>query len=126
MALLGSCAGTDIDRPARSEPGIGGGPAVVADEDYFPGAGNSSIDVQSYDLTASLTIEGSDQIELGLLLGGEAFGELLRAWLDERAGATGTTEQFLDLAGRTHGDAGAVRELAEPWLFGDELPELSF
>jgi aminopeptidase N len=65
-------------------------------------------------------------VELEHLLGEDAFGRLLRTWLDELAGATGTTEQFLALAGRIHGDAAAVRALAEPWLFGDELPELSF
>jgi aminopeptidase N len=64
-------------------------------------------------------------IQLERVMGDDAFGRLLRRWLDERAGATGTTEQFLDLAARIHGDAAEVRSLADPWLFGDELPKLS-
>lgn len=65
-------------------------------------------------------------IELELLMGEDEFDELLRTWLSDRAGGTGTTEQFLDLATRLHGDGIEIGALAEPWLFGDELPELSF
>ena len=63
-------------------------------------------------------------IELELLMGPEPFERLLRTWLEEHAGGNATTDEFISLAGEVHGSP--VTDLSDPWLFGDELPELSF
>ena len=63
-------------------------------------------------------------IELERLMGTEPFELLLRTWLEEHAGGNATTAEFLALAGDVHG--APVSALSDPWLFGDELPELSF
>lgn len=63
-------------------------------------------------------------IELEHLMGAEAFDRLLRTWLDEHRGGNATTAEFLALARRIHGSS--ISELSDPWLYGEELPELSF
>jgi aminopeptidase N len=63
-------------------------------------------------------------VELQLLMGDADFDRLLRTWVAEHRGGVGTTEQFVALAGRVHGSS--IRDLSDPWLYDDELPELSF
>jgi aminopeptidase N len=63
-------------------------------------------------------------VELRRLMGDEAFGQLMRGWLTDHAGGVGTTEEFVELAGTVHGSP--ITDLSDPWLYGDELPELSF
>lgn len=63
-------------------------------------------------------------VELERLMGTPAFDELLRTWLQRHADANATTDDFVELAGEVHGES--IRPLSDPWLFGDELPPLSF
>ena len=63
-------------------------------------------------------------VELQLLMGPEPFDQLLRTWVEQHRDGTGTTEQFVDLASQVHGSS--IRDLSDPWLYDDELPELSF
>jgi aminopeptidase N len=63
-------------------------------------------------------------VELERLMGTEAFDELLRTWLERHAYAEAGTEEFVELAGEVHGES--IRPLSDPWLYGDELPPLSF
>lgn len=63
-------------------------------------------------------------VELERVMGTEEFDELLRTWLRQHAHANASTEQFVELAGEVHGES--IRPLSDPWLYGDELPPLSF
>ena len=63
-------------------------------------------------------------VELERVMGTESFDELLRTWLRQHAYANASTEQFVELAGEVHGES--IRPLSDPWLYGDELPALSF
>lgn len=63
-------------------------------------------------------------IELEHLMGTESFDQLLQTWLTEHAGGNATTEEFVELAGEIHG--APITGLSDPWLYGDELPDLSF
>jgi aminopeptidase N len=61
--------------------------------------------------------------ELERHMGTESFDELLRTWLQRHADANATTDDFVELAGEVHGES--IRPLSDPWLYGDELPDLS-
>ena len=63
-------------------------------------------------------------VELQLLMGDEPFDRLLRTWVAEHRFGNADTEQFVALAAQVHGSS--IEELSDPWLHGDELPELSF
>ena len=63
-------------------------------------------------------------VELERLMGTRAFDELLRTWLQQHADAVATTQEFVDLAGEVHG--ASIEALSDPWLYGDELPPLTF
>lgn len=63
-------------------------------------------------------------VELERLMGTESFDELLRTWLQRHANANASTEEFVELAGEVHGES--IEPLSDPWLYGDELPALSF
>ena len=63
-------------------------------------------------------------VELRQLMGVDGLHRLLRTWIDEHRHGTGTTKQFVELAGRIHGSP--ITVLSDPWLYGDELPPISF
>ncbi len=63
-------------------------------------------------------------VELEHLMGDEPFDRLLRTWLDRHAGGNVTTAAFVELAGEVHGSP--ITDLSDPWLYGGQLPELSF
>ena len=55
-------------------------------------------------------------------VGDETFGTVLRRWATERAGGTGSTDDFIALAEEVAGQP--LRPLFDAWLFGGELPPL--
>ncbi len=63
-------------------------------------------------------------VELRELMGLDAFHELLRTWVEEHRFANATTDEFVELAGELHGSS--IESLSDPWLYGDELPPLTF
>lgn len=63
-------------------------------------------------------------VELQRRMGDARFEELLRRWLRDHAGGNATTAEFVALAGEVHGSP--ITDLSDPWLYGDELPALSF
>lgn len=63
-------------------------------------------------------------VELRQLIGVDALHELLRVWVDEHRYGTATTDEFVELAGRVLGES--IEPLSDPWLYGDELPPISF
>ena len=63
-------------------------------------------------------------VELRQLIGDDTMTELLRTWATEHRGGNVTTEQFVELAGRLHGSS--IEPLSDPWLYGDELPPITF
>lgn len=66
-------------------------------------------------------------VELRKLLGVERFHELLRSWVDRHRFGVATTAQFVSLAvefgGAEHG--AQVQTLADDWLHGGPIPELT-
>jgi aminopeptidase N len=59
---------------------------------------------------------------LGVEIGEDALGELLRRWYEERRGATGSTEQLVALAEEVSGRP--LDELFRSWLYLDAVPPL--
>ena len=63
-------------------------------------------------------------VELRAQMGVEPFHELLRTWVSDHRYGNATTAQFVELAGRIHGSS--IESLSDAWLYGDELPPISF
>ncbi len=63
-------------------------------------------------------------VELRQLMGVDDLHRLLRTWVEEHRHGTGTTKQFVELAGRIHGSP--ITSLSDPWLYSDELPPITF
>jgi aminopeptidase N len=63
-------------------------------------------------------------VELRQLMGDDAFHELLRSWVAEHRYGNATTAQFVELAGEVHGES--IETLSDAWLYGDELPPITF
>jgi aminopeptidase N len=57
-----------------------------------------------------------------LTVGDDAFFDILRGWTEAFGGATATTEDFIELAEATSGQA--LRPIIEAWLYDDVMPEL--
>ena len=58
----GSRPGSSGATPSTTTGGSGGAGASGVGDPYFPGAGNGGYDVESYDVTADIAIQGADQI----------------------------------------------------------------
>ena len=63
-------------------------------------------------------------VELRQLMGVDGLHRVLRTWVEQHRDGTGTTQQFVELAGRIHGSP--ITSLSDPWLYGDELPPITF
>ncbi len=107
-----------------------GGPSVVesARASYDPD--DEALDIPPADpgddLFGASVYERSAMflVELRELIGVDALHELLRTWVADHRYGNATTEQFVELAGRIHGSS--IEVLSDPWLYGDELPPISF
>ena len=55
------------------------------------------------------------------VMGGEAFFDLLTAWVTDHSGTSQSTETFIALAERFHGSD--LTDFFETWLFSGDLPE---
>jgi aminopeptidase N len=55
-------------------------------------------------------------------VGDEAFFEILRRWIAEQRDGTASTTDLIALAEAVSGQP--LGDLFEPWLYGDELPDL--
>ncbi len=63
-------------------------------------------------------------VELRQLMGVDGLHRVLRTWIEQHRDGTGTTKQFVELAGRINGSP--ITSLSDPWLYGDELPPITF
>ena len=107
-----------------------GGPSVVqsARASYDPD--DEALDIPPADpgdeLFGASVYERSAMflVELRELMGVDALHELLRTWVTDHRYGNATTEQFVELAGRIHGSS--IESLSDPWLYGDELPPITF
>ena len=62
-------------------------------------------------------------VELRHEMGDDKFSTLLHDWVDEHLYGNATTDEFVALAGQVNGSP--ITDLSDPWLYGDELPELT-
>ena len=107
-----------------------GGPTVAESARASHQAGDPSLDVPPGDpgvdeLFGASVYErgGMFLVELQRRMGDERFFTLLRTWVDTYKYGTATTAQFLEMAAQVAG--APVDDLAQPWLFGTTLPELT-
>ena len=72
---------------------------------------------------ASVYIRGGMTLQaLRERIGDDDFFAVLRAWVDEHAGGSASTDDFVTLAERVSGED--LDDLFREWLYGDQLPEL--
>lgn len=63
-------------------------------------------------------------VELHQRMGDQRFTTLLRTWVDRHRFGSATTAEFEALANEVNGEP--LDDLMQPWLYGDELPGLTF